>query len=288
MRSRVNIIYGFVIFAFFSCGTKTPEFYETEGGLKYQYHDIVTEGVSPKFGDVLHVNLSYKTADDSVFYSSAMKANNEDVITLGKSPIPGGIEEGFAMLKVGDSVTFFISASKYYKNYLKRSVPSFLNDNEELKISLRLHSIEDQKTYLSRKENELAHAEIEHIRLMDSCRRSWGNSRFIEHQGVLILIDSSIVADSIGYGDVVEMKYLGRYMDGVVFYDNRNEPKGDEFQVGIPGQNIEGLRIALMKMKQFRKAKIIVPSELGFNQDLIDQGLIKPWQPLFFEIEIKK
>ncbi len=62
-----------LIFPFYliSClNRQTPEFYFTENGLKYQYHDIVIDGEHPRENNFLNVYMEFKTVDDSVFYSS--------------------------------------------------------------------------------------------------------------------------------------------------------------------------------------------------------------------------
>ncbi len=95
---------------------RTPEFYYTQNDLKYQYHDIVAEGIVPKVGDYLTVYLQYKNLDDSIFYDSQQTSyDGTNLIVLGKPSVKGGIEEGFAQLIEGDSVSFLLRVNYFLK-----------------------------------------------------------------------------------------------------------------------------------------------------------------------------
>ncbi len=138
-----------LLFIVLSCGRETPEFYTTEHGLKYKYHDINSEGISPKQGDYLSVFMEWKTIKDSVFYSSKKTSpTGVEVIKIGKQKHLGGIEEAFYLLQKGDSVSFFINALTFYEDYLNTSkIPYFLNKEDDIEITIRLLDIENQKQY---------------------------------------------------------------------------------------------------------------------------------------------
>ncbi len=121
------------------CETETPEYFFTEGGLKYKYQDIVGEGKEPQIGDVLSVDMKWSTIEDSVFYTSVNTGyNGADIVKLKKQNQPGGIEEGFAKLIEGDSVTFYINPERFFKEYIQAETPVFLLNDAEMKIDIRL------------------------------------------------------------------------------------------------------------------------------------------------------
>ena len=60
-----------------ACGIETPEYYHTEGGLKYKYHEISVDGEAPKIGDYLSVSMKWKTEEDSLFYETGCRGNPE-------------------------------------------------------------------------------------------------------------------------------------------------------------------------------------------------------------------
>ena len=91
-----------VVLCLLGCKQSTPEFYTTKHGLKYKYHDINSDEVSPTRGDYLSVYMEWKTIDDSVFYNSKLVSpTGIDVIEMGKPIHLGGIEEGFEKLQKG-------------------------------------------------------------------------------------------------------------------------------------------------------------------------------------------
>jgi FKBP-type peptidyl-prolyl cis-trans isomerase len=272
----------------FSCGATTPEFYTTEGGLKYKYHEI-GDGVTPKAGDFLVVDMQFKTANDSVYYDSkSMNVKGFDVIKLGSTNVKGGIEEGFAKLKMGDSVSFYIKASKFYKYYQKSSVPPFMKKKEEMKITLRLKDIQKKEDYENDLEDALAKAEFDELIAIDAEIDKWratGDSVY-EFDGVFVQYLDSCSTERITYGDPTWVRFVGHYIDGEEFYNNLKDDNPAEFKVGVSGQNIEGMKIALLHMCEGQRARVLVPSMLGFSETAIQQGMIKAYEPLLFDIEV--
>jgi FKBP-type peptidyl-prolyl cis-trans isomerase FkpA len=280
----------YICFAIFlvSCGATTPEFFTTEGGLKYKYHEI-GDGATPKAGDYLVVDMQFKTASDSVYYDSrSMNVKGFDVIMLGSTNLKGGIEEGFAKLKMGDSVSFYIMASKFYKYYQKTSVPPFMEKKEEMKITLRLRDIQKKEDYELDLENALVNAEFDELIAIDAEIEKWratGDSVY-EFDGVFVQYLSECTTERITYGDPTWVRFVGHYIDGAEFYNNLKDENPAEFKVGVSGQNIEGMKIALLHMCEGQSARVLVPSMLGFSETAIKQGMIKAFEPLLFDIEV--
>lgn len=271
-----------------SCDSSTPEFYYTKGKLKYQYHDIVEDGKVPAIGDYLSVYIDYKTADGKLIYSSIGSTyNNKQVIHLGKPTIEGGIEEGFAQLMEGDSVTFYISAEKFFSNYLSTSLPKGIDKEEEILITLRLIKIESPYEHEIRMEEEAAICELSEFHLIDSIVDTWElKGEPVESiNGIYIVKGNEISEDTIKYGNIVNISYKGYYPNGKEFYNNL-ETNPDEFKVGVEGQTIEGLKIAMLNMNYGQSAKIIIPSYLGFSAEAINSGQVPSCTPLIFELKI--
>lgn len=271
-----------------SCDSKTPDFYFTKGNLKYKYHDISEDGKSPAIGDFLTVLIEYKSQSGDVIYSSLKTTyDGEDVIQLGKPTIDGGIEEGFAQLLEGDSVTFYINSQKFYESYLKTDLPKSLNSDEDILITLRLIKIESPKEYASRIKKEDEIAEMQEFQGIDSVVKSWelaGDS--VQEFGGIYMVKTTLPSlDTIRYGTPIGLYYRGYYANGEEFYNNQENEYPDEFKVGVDGQNIEGMKIALLHLTLGQSAKILVPSYLGFNEELIKKRILRPYQSLIFELE---
>ncbi len=272
-----------------SCDSSTPEFYYTQNDLKYQYHDISDSGATPAIGDYLTVYMKYSTVNDSVFYNSKNSTyDGKELIVLGKPSIEGGIEEGFAQLMKGDSVTFYISIDKFFNHYLKKDIPSFLQKDKEMKITMRLLDIESPKSYNKRILLEQMEAEAREFDVMEQILNKWKltSDTIYDNNSIFMIYEDTSCLSKIVYGDLVKVKYKGYFPDGKVFYDNTESGDYDEFKVGVKGQTIEGMKIALTHMCKGQKSKILVPSHLGFGESVIEQGLVPKYTPVIFEIEV--
>lgn len=273
---------------FLACDPSTPNFYYTKNGLKYQYHDIVGEGKTVAVGDYLTVNIEYRTNKDSVLYASRIeKFNGIDVIHLGKPSIEGGIEEGFAQLIEGDSVTFFIDAEKFFHSYLNQMIPDFLSKQDEIRITLRLIRIETPEDYFKRLDEEEKLAELQEFQIIDSIVNSWSlaGDSIQEINGIYLVKGKEVSVDTIFYGDNVAVFLKGYLADGTVIYDNSMNEYPDEYKVGVKGQNLEGVKIALLNLCIGQSAKVVIPSLLGVGEQLTKNGMFPANTPLIFEIQ---
>jgi len=291
MKLRITHYFSIIGFIFLmSCGNSTPDFYYTENGLKYKYHDI-SDGATPKIGDFLTVNLQFKNENDSVFYNShLMNSKGVDVIKLGTASVKGGIEEGFAKLKVGDSVTFYINAKLFFNNYQQKNVPLYLKPDSEMQITLRLIQIEDAKTYRTRIEEELINAEIAELVALDAEVEKWKAvyDTVYEYGGIFMVSDQYCdTSERFSYQEKVLVRYKGSYLNGKTFYNNLDAEFGDEYMVGVKGQNIEGMKVALYHMCHGQKVKVLVPSMLGFSEGAVEMGIVPAYEPLILELEVE-
>lgn len=274
-----------------SCDSSTPEFYYTQGGLKYKYHDIVEDGKTPAVGDYLTVYIEYRSSEGELIYSSVGTTyDDKQVIHLGYPDVEGGIEEGFAQLMEGDSVTFYIEAQKFYEHYLFKEIPSSLSPESEVTITLRLLQIETAQEYNKRQEEEEVLCELEEFTVIDSIVNSWKEQGDLveEVNGIYMVKGMPETKDTIKYGTGVKVYYEGYYPNKKVFYSNLNAELPDEFKAGVEGQTIVGMKIALLSLYKGQSAKIVVPSYLGFNDQMIKSGTVPSCTPLIFNLEVVK
>jgi len=79
--------------------------------------------------------------------------------------------------------------------------------------------------------------------------------------------------------------YKGYFLDGTLI-DYTPNNWAFEFVLGQEGQLIDGLQLALYKLKKGEKAKIILPSPLAFGEKGSSNGAVPPYTPLVYQIEI--
>ena len=271
------------------CETKTPEYFFTEGGLKYKYQDLVGEGKEPQIGDVLSVDMKWSTIDDSVFY----KSNNTgykgaDIVQLQIQNNPGGIEEGFAKLKEGDSVTFYINPERFFKEYIQSEIPVFLLNVVEMKIDIRLIKVQSKKEYELSVIEWQRYKEFEEFQKIEETIDYWNSNgdSIVEIDGLYIVYDSLHLGKKISYNAVFDLHYIATFTNGKEFYNTYDNGHPDEFQFGQNGQMVEGLKKAISSMKYGQKAKVLVPSEMGFKEKGSAGKIVPPHTPVIYYLEI--
>ncbi len=287
-----NIVSKLLIFLFVflvSCTEETPEYYYTDGGLKYKYHDLTVDGEKPEVGDYLSIYVQFQSETGEVIYNSFDNhSDGIEVINLGEPKVTGGIEEGFAKLQEGDSVTFFIEPGKFYLNYLGEEVPEELTSDKEMRVVLRLLKVQNYLEYQESQQQAQEIAELTEFKNIQEVVSSWkaeGDS-VSEFDGVYMVYDSVFLTDSIQYADLIQLHYTGEFLNGEVFYSTYENGFPDEFQVGKTDQTVEGLKKALLYMAFGQKAKVIVPSYLGFGEKGSAGGVVPPFTPVIYRLEV--
>ncbi len=280
----------FSIAIIISCSRETPEYYTTDHGLKYKYHDINSEGDSPEQGDYLSVYMQWKTMEDSVFYDSKNTSpSGIAVIKVGKQKHLGGIEEAFYLLQKGDSVSFYINALTFYEDYLNaEKTPSFLSDDEDVVITIRLLDIENHDEHQKRINEEKDFLELKELKDIGTLLKTWNaaNDSILKVGGVYIKYLNEKFGDKIVANDLVKLNYKASFINGSIFYDTYKNGSPDEFQIGREGQMVEGLKIALLNLSYGQKATVLVPSFLGFGSKGSSGKTIPPFTPIIYNLEV--
>jgi FKBP-type peptidyl-prolyl cis-trans isomerase len=84
-------------------------------------------------------------------------------------------------------------------------------------------------------------------------------------------------------GKTVKVHYTGKLLNGKVFDSSRDRGTPIEFMLGR-GQVIRGWDEGISLMKQGGKAKLIIPSTIGYSDR--DMGVIPPYSTLVFDVEL--
>lgn len=86
-------------------------------------------------------------------------------------------------------------------------------------------------------------------------------------------------------GDVVQVHYSGKFLNGDVFDSSYDRGEPIEFTLGI-GQVISGWDEGISLMKQGGKATLVIPSNLGYGA--YDYHSIPGYSTLVFNVELVK
>lgn len=126
--------------------------------------------------------------------------------------------------------------------------------------------------HMSRSENDEINAYIE--------RRNWKMTS--TNSGVRYMIYSEGKGLPIKNGDMLKLKYTLDLISGVKCYDSENDGL---LKLEIGKYEVSGLNEALKLIKKGDKAKVIVPSHLGYGL-IGDQNRVPSKATLIYDIEI--
>lgn len=280
-----------LLFFAISCKTDTYNGYTaTKSGLYYKLQMIGEGKKKPVTGDYLQLKITYKTANDSIFYDTY--SNNETgmvILQFDKPSFKASFEEGITKMNEGDSVSFIVSADSLFKKFFKIEVPIFFKKNDIVKMDVKLHRILTKKEYdeeLDKYEKILEDRDIEELRKLavyiDTCQTQYASLP----NGMYYLPINQGVGECVTYGDMIKIHYKGYFLDGKQFESTYERAEPLEFNFGEEGQVIKGFKTALTLMNQGSKSKFIIPSALAFGDLGSSTNIVPPYTTVVYEIEL--
>jgi len=268
-----------------SCSNKYGGYEKSENNFYFKYLNIGEGKTTPKFGDYIVVDIAYKTINDSVFFSGTKK------FKLTKPKFKGDIDYCFAMLTKNDSANFIINANDFFTKTINSKLPSFFNLQSDMLVSVKLLEIIDSKSYKKQKAEFLSWVEdfSEYEKLL------------LQHyiEGEQIAVSPSITGlykltkvkgngVKVQKGDTIIVHYEGMFLNGKYFDSTIKRNAPFEFVYGTEWQVVKGLEEAIGKMSEGENAIFIMPSEIAFGKKGSSTGIIPPFTPVIFKVNILK
>jgi FKBP-type peptidyl-prolyl cis-trans isomerase 2 len=244
-----------------SCGdSRFPGFDKTDDGIYYKVHKEGSDKTELKEGDVLFISQIMHTEKDSMLFDSRTmdKSQGPYAVRIGKSAYPGDMFDALKMLHVGDSTTFCLLVSDMWTKGYKQPIPAFLDSNSYLKYSIKIDSF-----YTKEKVDKI---EKEQMAKQDFIEKQKGSGPLVKA------------------GDNVTVSYTGMFTNGDIFDSSKKHDEDLTFPAGA-GQVIPAWDEAVLKMCKGTKALIVCPSKIGYGK-YGSQGVIPPFSPLVFEMEV--
>ena len=274
-----------VIFVF-SCREK-PKTYSGYSKQKDFYYKLLALGDEAKKTDssqYLWIQASCSTCSDSVFWNTKHNSRQTFFITK-KSPDFLKHVYGFS---VGDSLQYLFPTSQFFKDFFHSPVPFFCEKDSCIKFSLKIiralnmaqfNSFNDSlHNYTNQQQTH------EYTQMQDYMARNCKQvTEFTANAFVEITHTTSL--DFVKKGKKIKLLYKGYFLDGALVDYTANN-KAFEFICGQEGQLLTGLQLAVYKLKKGEKAKIILPSQLAFGSQGSSNGIVPPYTPLVYQIEI--
>jgi FKBP-type peptidyl-prolyl cis-trans isomerase len=273
-----------VIFILPGCNKqKYPGYDKTSDGIYYKLLTISESDKRPVPGDYITVDLTYKTINDSVFFSGRRK------FQLTPPVYPGSVEECFRMLAPEESASFILPASDFFNKTLKSPLPPFLCEADPMKIEIAMVEIQTVKEYRDEKQ-----AFLKWIDDFGAYEKEILKQYLTKNQmnikpaapGLYYFRLKEGSGKKVELGDTVTVNYEGKFLNGKFFDSTVKRKEPFSFVYGQEWQVIEGMEEAIGMMREGEKALFIMRSDLAFGETGSSTGIIPPFTSLIFEVEL--
>ena len=251
------------LIAIVSCGRSFSDYQHTADGLYYRFIEMDSSRPMPQEGDFLMLSMD-QYSHDTLAYSSTRKGEYPR-IQMKASEQKGDILSGLAMMHEGDSASFIVTAE------------------DDMRYEVRLVQIQS-------KEDLEAEVETLYKKLKSKSDQAF-NSYLEENQiyirptphGVYYWTTKSGTGKKPVAGDLVEVHYEGRFLNGEVFDSNYKTDSTFSFILGS-GFVIPGWDEVVPLMRVGESATMIIPYQMAYNDRVV--GVIPPYSNLIYDIEI--
>jgi peptidylprolyl isomerase len=258
-------------------------FKETEDGLFYKFHIESGDTQSVNLNDIVKVHLNYRTKDSS-FNKSAI--NQPVDIKIMEPTYPGDVYDALKLMHIGDSATFILGASEFFELTVGAGLPEFLDSNDIFYLDVKMDSI-TSSIEMARKENERrAKFQEAEPKKINTYLAENNMDETPNKDGIYIKHIKKGKGAKIENGKHAKVHFKVKVVGDEWFEDTkmRNEPY--THLVGT-GRFSEGFDKALLNMRVGGEALVLIPSNLAFGPEGVDQ-VIPPYSPIAFEIEVLK
>ncbi len=288
-------------------GSACQQFEKGDGGLEYK---IVKDNGQPKAqtGDLLSVHLIVKTDRDSLLQST-YDIGLPQIINIAPDSTPGlypgDYNSMFRMLGEGDSAVFKLDLDTMATQTM-RPKPEFAEKYIVFNVKVNKHfkkgDLTDSALYAE--VNTYFDAEIEKLKASEESKiASYIKKNKLEPlktaSGLQYIIVEEGTGEKPAAGDTVQVNYTGALVATGKVFDTSIKEVAEEndmfnamrpyepakFAIGVR-QVIPGWDEGLLLLPKGSKAKLIIPSELAYGENGDGRGVIPPFAPLVFDIEL--
>jgi len=278
-----------------SCGRGDIKgFRKTNSGLNYNFH-VKTNSPKAQLGEIIIGEIWMYAGDELLFTN---EGNPMPLFQVGDLMYDGAMKdslllEALLMIGVGDSVTF-----AYNLNMLRENNPHIWGERDEDFI---FHTIKVERVYTEDEfeiwmAGEQIRAEAEEAAKLAVFISEQGITAKPNADGVYVIVERRGTGAQATRGKTIGINYIGRLVDGTVFDTSFETVAREEglFAPGRPyeplafpvgaGNVIPGMDNALVDMRVGTKARLIIPSNVGYGGHAVPG--IPAFSTLIFDIEV--
>jgi FKBP-type peptidyl-prolyl cis-trans isomerase len=283
MKMNRTMAFASLLFAMACSSSDMPGFDKTENGLYYNIVKGENQGDLVQMDDVITIDLVYQT-DDTVLYDSKT-VPFETQLKVGPSAYNGDVMEGFLLMSVGDEATFKTSADSFFSVIAKVDLPEFVQSGSYLTFNVKVNKaqtieeLQAERASLAEANIEIENAVIQQYIMENDVKAEPTES------GLYYIETAPGDGVPLARGSNVKVHYLGRLLSGEKFDSSFDRDEPFEFTLGA-GQVIPGWDEGIGYMTVGAKAVLVIPSNLAYGDSPPPGGIIKPFTPLVFDVEL--
>lgn len=270
-----------VAICFVACNNSERRYSKTANGLYYWLENCSHDGQVANNQDYLIVDMAYYFRD-SLYYDSKQAGENPR-IQLQPSKFKGDLYEGLAMLREGDSASFLVDADSTFITMFNYKYPdSLLEIDEKLRFEIKVNRILTSQQWEEENRIKDSIATNSSLLLFQEYIDRYGITEAPDDNGIVCKVTKQGNGRLPRIGDIVELCYVGRLMNGMVF---DSIPPHRPLLVTLGSKTlIPGLESALYKMRKGEQAKVLIPFYQAFGEH--GYNMIPPYANLVYDVMI--
>ncbi|MGP1460609.1 MAG: FKBP-type peptidyl-prolyl cis-trans isomerase [Bacteroides sp.] len=249
------------------------------------YYRLATIGEGTRrasLGDYVTLQLRYATLGDSTFFTGLRRFQIEP------SPYEGSIDACFTLLAEGDSANFYLNPRRFFEETLQTTLPHFLDSAPAMRIDVKVLALQDSFSYARDKEAFVHWIEdfsaYERVLLAQYIAKERMNPHAVD--SLFYLQKRAGSGDYPRNGDTLTIEFEGRFLDGEFFDSTKKRKESFQFVLGQKWQVIDGIERAVRMMREGEHSLFILPSGVAFGAEGSSTGIVPPYTPVIFEIEL--
>ncbi|MGI9542423.1 MAG: FKBP-type peptidyl-prolyl cis-trans isomerase [Cyclobacteriaceae bacterium] len=244
---------------------------QTSSGLHYEITEPGT-GPTAQSGDIVTLEVEGFLLDGRKFESTIDRGAPLGPFALGQAGLIAGLQEGIALLAEGAKATMVLPSSLAFG--CSGSQGTIVGPNEIIVFEMEMLSICNEGNGSAQEQERLE------MYLMDNNITTTTTST-----GLQYVITEAGTGDQLVNGNVVQVEYEGRLLDGTVFDSSIDADPPFSFTLG-QGQVIQGWDEGFALLKVGDKATLFIPSQLAYGCFGLSQGPIGGSETLIFTVEV--
>jgi FKBP-type peptidyl-prolyl cis-trans isomerase FkpA len=250
-----------------------------------------------KLNDVITFDVVQKTEKDSVLFSS-YALGHPLKIQVQASQNVGDLMDAFPFLAAKDSAYIKVPTDSVFKDHEDQR-PPFLKKGSWLVFNVKIEKIQSLQEAMD--EKNAADAKVKASEAVDRDKYITDHKLVVKAtpSGLKYVITQPSLKPKPQLGDTVLVNYIGRTTNDKVF-DSSIQAEAQKAGLNQPGRNYEPLQVilgttpiikgwneGLLLLNEGSKAKLIIPSELGYGAEGAGED-IAPYSTLIFDVELVK